>query len=100
MRLLDGRGLKCRKWLAWGWGQPLGREELQAVPGGPLPPPRTHRPLPHPPRDCASSLPTPRAALENCPRVKRDFLPADITLAEPSLIFPFQNECCSFHFLK
>lgn len=61
---------------------------------------RAHSPPSNSPRECASSFRTPRATLENCPQVKRDFFPADIALADPSLIFPFQNECCSFHFLK
>lgn len=50
--------------------------------------------------DGAASFRTTRATLETCPRVKRDFFPAHTALADPSLIFPFQNECCSFHFLK
>lgn len=50
--------------------------------------------------DCVASFPATRAMLENCPQVKRDFFPADIAPADRRLIFPFQNECCSFHFLN
>ena len=65
------------------------------APGWPAP--TAHRPI------CsvgAASFRTTRAARETCPRVKSDFFPADTVLADPSLIFPFQNKCCSFHFLK
>lgn len=61
---------------------------------------RAHGPPSNSLSERAANFRTTRAALENCPQVKRDFFPADIALADPSLIFPFQNECCSFHFLK
>lgn len=53
---------------------------------------RTHSPPSNSLSKCAASFCTTRAVLENCPKVKRDFFPADVAPADPSPYLPLPEQ--------